>query len=210
MKNLLLVLIYANMLTIQKSFCSESYFDSDHDDLSISSFETEDPASAHRYHKYILQCNAQLLAIQDIKYSYAALYEKKEVLCMHVISAAISRNQVTKIDPQTQERLYLVDQEEMFKYINNRLNYFEKKFLSQDIVEPSQGGAIGKTKCGHIFHKSCIKAQMKHNHTCPLCRATLRRKSDIQYILPFDLTETRCAICQENFPRLTRNTIPQD
>lgn len=42
-----------------------------------------------------------------------------------------------------------------------------------------------KTKCGHIFHITCLKEWLKKNITCPLCR---------EKILPADPDDVLCLI----------------
>lgn len=36
-------------------------------------------------------------------------------------------------------------------------------------------GECDATKCGHVFHKTCIAAWTQHSKTCPTCRASTQR-----------------------------------
>ena len=64
------------------------------------------------------------------------------------------------------------------------------------------------TKCGHVFHISCLKTWLNSNHTCPICRDQLIEKKDnitdiiIRTIMTGDIdlsNDEILAIFQSNF-----------
>jgi hypothetical protein len=44
---------------------------------------------------------------------------------------------------------------------------------SELIIEEHRGRNIVTLPCGHLFHRSCLEAWMRHNNACPNCRAKI-------------------------------------
>lgn|SRR3990167_5918317 len=140
---------------------------------------------------------AQTIALQDIRYSFSHLYDENPDICSDIVRIAVQQSTHTFFDYSGPELEInsRVRVKRLFELMS-RLAKREEAKLPKKEYSFNSGTAKVRTKCGHIFHRSCLKAGLLTK--CPLCRTKISvTKKSLEYIKYTE--ERRCAICLENF-----------
>ena len=194
-KNLLALTLF---MTINFNINCAEYYEDD----SPSEFEDDEEIPYYtpgpvEYQRCIPKHEAEMKALQDVAYNYPELEDKYPALCRHIINLAAKKYSEVQHHAPFGFRTTLVDQEAMFEYINKRLTKEEaKKLPKRKFPHTGYGKSLVKTTCNHIFHKNCIKPQIKdYSSKCPLCNNELSI-DDLTYARKARLKDDgNCAIC---------------
>ena len=137
---------------------------------------------------------AQTIAMRNIISYFPQLHNQNPHVCRDIARRAVEQSMHIFFDDQL-ERTVKIKVERLFG-IMCRLARSEEAKLPKKELNFNSGTAKVKTTCGHVFHRSCLKAGSLTK--CPLCRAEIYlARRGLQYLKYTH--EPRCAICLENF-----------
>ncbi|OGB83292.1 hypothetical protein A3F66_05530 [candidate division TM6 bacterium RIFCSPHIGHO2_12_FULL_32_22] len=137
---------------------------------------------------------AQTIALQDIRIHFPQLYNQNPHACRAIAKRATEQSIHIFFDDD-QKTTVKIKLARLFGIVRILARIEEAK-LGEGKVSYNSGTAKVETKCGHVFHRSCLKAGSLTK--CPLCRAAISTtKRNLKYIR--HTKEPRCSICLENF-----------
>lgn len=185
--------------------------------LSKSSDQSENAANSSNYrprdiqlyNSIVLDHQAISQAMQDAHYSEPEFWYYHQDIYTQIIQDATQRATVPCDDDEynSDESNYSYDKsyvnlDLMYKIIENEISIKKKQLLPRSNPITLNGGqSLRITPCGHIFHITCIRENLKVSKNCPLCKTKFSKKS-LKYIHPSKVRNNEiCCICQEQLKK---------
>lgn len=135
--------------------------------------------------------DAAILAMQNVNYLFADVYQRYPAPCERIIQKALHESRVDTAG-------LLIDTEALIDKMKFALTALEDAVRCLSETPISTGNALSKLRCKHVFHKRCIRKLFQFNDNtlqkCPHCRAAFRKK-EVYYVHPKRVHNVRKEVC---------------